>query len=198
MANDITSALRRDGTWRVDINEELATPMSKAVASSWGRVFEADLFASFQQSADKAIINLLKEVEVSCPPGLKERAAMQFEVSMNESKLAMEKITGTVHEALQSQQKDISRSLVPHVQSSLKDGYGRAMEERGPGSVARQKAAFRDYLSSHKDYIFTGSAETVMSKLNAVAEAVGVVLQAKLLELAEKVSRPELPILIHS
>lgn len=161
--------------------------MSKAIASSWGKVFESDLFASFQQSADKAIIDLLKRVEASCLPGLKERAAMQSEVSMNQSKLAMEKITGLVHEALQSNQREISRSLVPHVQSSLTDGYESAMEERGRGSVARQKASFHDYVSLHKDHIFTGGAETVMSKLNAVAEAVGVVLQEKLLELAEKV-----------
>jgi len=171
--------------------------MSKAIASSWAEVFEADLFASFQQSADKAIGNLLKEVEASCPPGLKERAAKQFGVSMNEYKLAMEKISGTVNEALQSQQKDISRSLVPLVQSSLKDGYRRATEQHGRGSVVRRKETFHEYVSSHKDEIFTGSAETVMSKLNAVAEAVGVVLQKKLIELAEKVLHFELLISRH-
>jgi hypothetical protein len=45
----------------------------------------------------------------------------------------------SVKEALNNEQKEVSRSLAPHVQSELIDGYSAAMEERGPGSVARQK-----------------------------------------------------------
>lgn len=161
--------------------------MSKAIASSWGKVFESDLFASFQKAADKAIMGLLDQVQAACPTGLKERAAMQTDVSMNESKLAMEKITGIVHEALQNHQKDVSRSLVPHVQSSLKNGYDLAMEERGRGSVARQKACFHDFVNANKHVIFSGGADTVMSKLSDAADAVGIALSEKLLELAEKV-----------
>lgn len=164
--------------------------MSKAIASSWSKVFESDLFKTFQTAADKAITKLMEQVQAACPPGLKGRAAMQSDVSMNESKLAMEKITGIVHDALQTHQKDISRSLIPHVQRSLKDGYDQAMEERGTGSVARQKASFHNYVDTNKHHIFTGGAETVMSRLNAAAEAVGVALQEKMLELAEKVRTP--------
>lgn len=162
--------------------------MSKAIASSWSQVFQSDLFASFQQSANAEITKVLKEVQDSCPLGLKDRAALQADVSMNESKLAMEKITGVVQEALQSQQKDVSRSLVPHVQNELLVGYATAMEERGTGSVKRQKLVFHDFVDNHKHHIFNGGADTVMGRLNSAAEAVGAALQEKLLELAQKVT----------
>ncbi|KAF8310147.1 hypothetical protein DL93DRAFT_2062306 [Clavulina sp. PMI_390] len=181
------ATLRRNGSHRIDINEELATPMSKGIASSWGKVFESDLFASFQNAANSAITVVLNEVQSKCPVGLQERAGMQAEVSMNEAKLAMDKITGVVHDALQDNQKDVSRSLIPHVQSSMFDGYARAMEERGTGSVKRQKAVFHTFVDDHKHEIFTGGADIVMGRLNAAADAVGIALTEKLFELAEKV-----------
>lgn len=44
-----------------------------------------------------------------------------------------------VGDFLRNQQKDISRCLIPHVKAQLSSGYDEAMEERGTGSVARQK-----------------------------------------------------------
>ena len=40
---------------------------------------------------------------------------------------------------IDNEQKETSRCLAPHVQDQLLWGYDRAMEERGRGSVARQK-----------------------------------------------------------
>ena len=51
----------------------------------------------------------------------------------------MAKTLDVVREAMNTQQKEVSRCLAPHVQGQLLEGYERAMEERGPGSVARQK-----------------------------------------------------------
>lgn len=46
---------------------------------------------------------------------------------------------GLVKETMNNEQKEVSRCMAPHVQTQLVDGYDRAMEERGTGSVARQK-----------------------------------------------------------
>lgn len=95
--------------------------------------------AAFEAAATTAIERLLKDVENSAPNGLKDRVKLQGEVCREEAHVAVQKTVGVVRDTLQVQQKEVSRSLVPHVQQSLVDGYNRAMEERGKGSVARQK-----------------------------------------------------------
>jgi hypothetical protein len=105
-------------------------------------VFETDLFAGFERSAIAAINQLLRQVEDSAAFGLKDRTKIQGEVCLEEAKVAMIAILDIVKESLNSEQKEISRCLAPHVQNQLLDGYDRAMEERGKGSVARQKVRY--------------------------------------------------------
>lgn len=133
------SALRRHGSWRRDLNAELLTPFTRNIASSWGKVFETDLFAGFERTAIASINKLLQDVEDSAAPGLKDRTKIQGEVCLEEAKVAMHAILDIVKVSLNSEQKEISRCLAPHVQNQLVEGYNRAMEERGKGSVARQK-----------------------------------------------------------
>lgn len=135
-------ALRRHGSWRQDLNVELSNPFTRQIASSWSKVFEADLFASFERDTTAAIARLLDEVEESAPPGLKERARGQAEISLQEASIALRKTIDVVRETINTEQKEVSRCLAPHVQNQLTDGYDAAMLERGTGSVARQKVRF--------------------------------------------------------
>lgn len=82
---------------------------------------------------------MLKEIEDSAAQGLKERARGQGELSLDEAKVALKKTLEIVRDTINTEQKEVSRCLAPHVQDQLVDGYDRAMEERGKGSVARQK-----------------------------------------------------------
>jgi len=43
------ATLRRHGSWRLDLNAELTNPFTHHIASSWSKVFEADLFSSFER-----------------------------------------------------------------------------------------------------------------------------------------------------
>ena len=63
----------------------------------------------------------------------------QAEPCLDEARLALQNAIEIVKETLNTKQKDISRLLAPHIQNELVDGYDEAMEERGRGSVARQK-----------------------------------------------------------
>ncbi|OSC99144.1 hypothetical protein PYCCODRAFT_1446932 [Trametes coccinea BRFM310] len=181
------AALRRHGSWRQDLNVELTNPFTRQIASSWARVFEADLFASFEQTATKAIEQLIDDIAESAAPGLKERARGQGELAMEEAKVALKKMLEVVRETMNNEQKEVSRCLAPHVQAQLADGYERAMEERGRGSVARQKAVFHDYIARVKDHVFTGAADVLMGRLSKAAEAVGEALDESLEQLARKV-----------
>ena len=111
-------------------------------------MFEADLFASFEQASTQVIQKLLADVEASAAAGLKERAKGQGELCMEEARVALRKTLDVVSETMNNEQKEVSRCLAPHVQDQLRDGYNRAMDERGRGSVARQKVGPRPVHSS--------------------------------------------------
>lgn len=63
----------------------------------------------------------------------------QAELAIDEARLALQKTIDIVRETINAEQKEVSRSLAPHVQIQLTEGYDQAMQERGIGSVARQK-----------------------------------------------------------
>ncbi|KAH8118439.1 hypothetical protein DFH11DRAFT_1849817 [Phellopilus nigrolimitatus] len=181
------ATLRREGVWRRNINEELVTPMTRHIASSWAKVFETNLFSSFETKVVEVISNILKEIEESCPVVLRDRAHHQGQLCIEEVKVALKKTIDVVHNELSTNQKDVSRCLEPHVREQLSDGYSRAMEERGTGSVARQKNVFRTFVHNNKDDLFEGGAEEILERLDKVAVDVGRVLELSLDNLAEKV-----------
>lgn len=97
--------------------------------------------------------------------------------------------------------------MAPHVQGQLAKGYDRALEETGPGSVARQKvrtaefdkvlstsltlyqfqAVFHNFVAQNKDDMFGDGADVLMDRLTKAAEAVGEALDEALAGLAQKV-----------
>ena len=136
---DTSLALRRHGSWRRDLNVELINPFTRNIAHSGSKVFESDLFASFRTSTVDVINTLIKEVEETAAPGLKDRAKLQGDACIEEARVALAKAVELVKDAMNREQKETSRIMAPHVQAQLVEGYDTAMEERGTGSVARQK-----------------------------------------------------------
>jgi hypothetical protein len=150
-------------------------------------VFEGDLFTAFEAATLKCINKLLKNVEDSAAFGLKDRVKNQAELCLEEAKVALKKTLGLVRQTMNNEQKEVSRCLAPHVQNQLVDGYDRAMEERGTGSVARQKAVFHNYIDDCKDDVFDDGADVLLGRLEKAAEAIGATLDSALSDLAEKV-----------
>lgn len=139
----LSLALRRHGSWRQDLNVELSNPFTRQIAGAWSKVFEADLFGGFEKATNTAIAGLMKEIEESAALGLRERVRGQGELAMEEARVALGKTINLVQDTITTQQKEVSRCLAPHVQNQLYDGYEEAMQERGRGSVARQKVDIR-------------------------------------------------------
>ncbi|KAK0490958.1 hypothetical protein IW261DRAFT_1434849 [Armillaria novae-zelandiae] len=181
------ATLRRHGSFRRDLNVELLTPFTKNIATSWGKLFETDLFDSFKRATLQKIQKLLIDVENSAAPGLKDRTKIQGELCLEEAKVALQKSMDVVSESMANEQKEISRCLAPHVQAELTSGYDRAMEERGAGSVARQKASFHDFISEAKEDLFEDGADVIMERLANAATVVGDGLTLSLGELAQKI-----------
>jgi hypothetical protein len=130
------------------------TPFTRNIAHSWSKIFESDLFAPFESAVKTSINKLLQEFEDSAAAGLKDRTKLQGELCVEEARVALQNIMTAVKETMNNEQKEVSRCMAPHVQGQLIEGYDRAMEETGPGSVARQKvrtAEFYNVLSPHTD-----------------------------------------------
>ncbi|KAF9452482.1 hypothetical protein P691DRAFT_697145, partial [Macrolepiota fuliginosa MF-IS2] len=181
------ATLRRHGTWRRDLNAELTLPFTRNIANSWGKVFESDLFAPFEAAVTSTINKLLEEIEDTAAAGLKDRTRRQGDLCLEEARVALRQIIEIVRETLAREQKEVSRCMAPHVQIQLLDGYDRAMEERGRGSVARQKDVFRQYVNDQKNEMFEGGAQVIMDRLVAIANAIGEDLETALEELAKKI-----------
>ncbi|KAJ7507726.1 hypothetical protein B0H11DRAFT_1968347 [Mycena galericulata] len=181
------ATLRRNGEYRRDLNVELVNPFTRNIAQKWQQVFEADVFSPLLSSTIACINQLINDVERSAAPGLKDRAKLQGESCLDEARVALDKTVETVKETLNNEQKEVSRSLAPHVQGQLLDGYTEAMEHRGKGSVARQKASFHDYISDCKDDIFEDGADVILDRLTNAAEAVGKALDVAMDNLAQKI-----------
>ncbi|KAF5388296.1 hypothetical protein D9615_000347 [Tricholomella constricta] len=181
------ATLRRHGSWRRDLNVELITPFTKNIAHSWSKVFESDLFGPFETASLDSINKLLKDFEDSAAQGLKDRTKLQGEQCLEEARVALKKTMDVVRVTMQNEQKEVSRCMAPHVQAQLVEGYDRAMEERGMGSVARQKASFHQFISDCKDEIFDDGADVLMDRLTKAADAVGQALDEALGQLAQKI-----------
>ncbi|OCH93606.1 hypothetical protein OBBRIDRAFT_790131 [Obba rivulosa] len=174
------ATLRRHGSWYEDLNVELTNPFMRNIASTWSQIFESDLFASVETSTLTTIETLVGEVEASVTDSLKDCARAQAEICAEHARVALKRTLQLVQKTITTEQRDVSRCLVPHVQGLLVDGYDRAIKERGMGSVARQKLVFHNYVQEVKDEIFEDVAEVLMLRLDEAAAAVGKTLEGEL------------------
>ncbi|KAF8526831.1 hypothetical protein BU17DRAFT_28607, partial [Hysterangium stoloniferum] len=72
------------------LNTELIDPLARSIASRhWAKIFEGNLFASFEARAITHVNKLLKEVENSAVAGLKDRAKSRGEVALEETRVSI-------------------------------------------------------------------------------------------------------------
>ncbi|KAG8961273.1 hypothetical protein FRC03_005582 [Tulasnella sp. 419] len=181
------ATLRRDGIFRRDLNAELSQPLTNSIANSWAKVFEQDLFSAFEQRAKDAVVMMIDKIEASAATGLKDRCRAQGALALEDANTTMKGIVTLVNETLQTKQKDVSRTLSPHIQLQLQESYALAMLERGIGSVARQKAVVHNEIKRLRNQLFQGASDLLMDGLSSAAEAVGDALHSSLWDLANKV-----------
>ncbi|KIK65342.1 hypothetical protein GYMLUDRAFT_70455 [Collybiopsis luxurians FD-317 M1] len=181
------ATLRRHGDWRRNLNIELLAPFTRNIAASWSKLFETDLLRPFEDAVETCVRRLIEDMASSAAPGLRERVKMQGDVCLEEVHVALKQAVAVVRDTVNTEQKEVSRSLAPHVQNNLIDGYNLAMDERGKGSVARQKLVFRTFLSERKDNVFDEGADVLMGRLDSLCSSVGQALLVAFKELAKKI-----------
>ena len=134
--------LRRRGQWRRNLNVELTLPFMRAIAKAWVDIFMSDLWQPFTDAANKVVETLLQDMESSATTqDLRCAVKTQADISLTEWTVAVKKIVDVAEERLKEKQKEISRVFEEHVSGNLTEGYKTASEQRGPGSVKRQKVS---------------------------------------------------------
>ena len=112
----------------------------RAIAKAWVDIFLSDLWQPFTGAANKVIETLLQDMEGSAiTQNLRDAVNMQADICLKEWTVALKKIVDVAEERLKEKQKEISRFFEGHVSGNLTEGYKAAAEQRGPGSVKRQK-----------------------------------------------------------
>jgi hypothetical protein len=135
----LIAALRRHGSSFRDLNVELLAPFTKSIAGAWCETFQTNMFTRLATAVLVTIKKLLKEVEESSAPGLKDYAAIQANHCIEMTQVAMEGTIDVVQQSITLEQRKISRSMAPNVQERLRAGYDSALQEKGKGSVLRQR-----------------------------------------------------------
>ncbi|RDX53114.1 hypothetical protein OH76DRAFT_1480146 [Lentinus brumalis] len=166
------ATLRRDGSYKRDLNAELTIPFSAHIAESYCELFRKDFFTTLEDEALETIESLIQNFVDFVPAYLRVRAKSQGEICMAQARASLGNIVPSVDRALKDYQPLIGRKLTPHVQAQLVDGYRLAMQETGPGSVKRQKTVVHDYVNSKKDAAFKGAAEVLTTGLHEAALSV--------------------------
>lgn len=121
------ATLRRNGTWKRDLNLELVNPFTRMLASSWARVFEQDLFERFGQAANTAITKLLRDIEdTTTSQALKDRAHAQSTECHNEAREKLDSAIEAIRNVLTRSRR---KSLAPSPQA-CKANWWTAMSRR--------------------------------------------------------------------
>ncbi|KAF7975844.1 hypothetical protein HWV62_8413 [Athelia sp. TMB] len=186
-ANTLKATLKRDGCWKGDMNIELCEPYTRKIASSWQQVFERDQFSGLEDIVLRCVKKLVDDVEESAGQDFKARVKRQGESCMAEINLGLRDIVEIVNATLTTEQKEASRSLSPHIQSQLLEGYRIAREDHGKGVVARQKATLHHHVDTIKDVAYNDATDIILRRLDYAVERIENNLKSSFKTLAKKV-----------
>ncbi|TDL30169.1 hypothetical protein BD410DRAFT_759365 [Rickenella mellea] len=182
------STLSRSGSFKDrDLNVELIAPMTWNMAHSWSAIFDIDVLANFEVSAMQAINEGLGLVRRSCPVALVDRMNNQIDLAKDQAKQVLRTRKNTARKTLKAFQKEGLSCVSSHVQDELEDAYDEAFQERGIGSVARQKAIFQGHIQRHKTEMFNSGVDALFQDIDRVIAKVGVSLRRALKNLAKQV-----------
>ena len=161
---------RREGTWRINMNEELASPILASVGSAWESVFVQELDHSLN-TLKKGIVQHVKCFHDELAPRLVAKG--QNTSRIKNIRTPMDAMLSTrvantsdkVKDAVQGRQKELSRSLVPVVQSKMQPGYQRGFEEAGIGSHRRRVTIVEDHIRNESKSMFDEAIQPVMQSM---------------------------------
>lgn len=121
-----------------DLNAELTIPFTRRIANSWSRTFGVRRMSSLQDELVIAAISpLLDELAASVPDYLRPRAKALQDSAVTVALALLPNVRDAIQEMWDERLKQITRLMVPFVQSRLSDAYERV------GTMGRKAGIFR-------------------------------------------------------
>jgi flagellar biosynthesis/type III secretory pathway protein FliH len=185
---------RRMGVWRINMNEELVEPIFKSVATQWERSFLSGLSSTLDDLHTKvssslarfhpALLAALKAADVP------ESASSALGGAQTDGLLTSLRATvGDIKTAAQKQQRDLSRSMEPTVQTQMTPGYTAATAEAGTGSHRRRVAKLEAHIEAEAPRMFRAATDGVVQQMSGLSGSIGRTLQADVVRAAHTALR---------
>ncbi|GBG64644.1 hypothetical protein CBR_g45699 [Chara braunii] len=163
----------------IDFNEDLAKPILDNLTIPWDQVMNDAMFTLLAETR-KQLLDILgmffqDAKEALCEEGISDHRISRVE---DQARTALENLIRChMDETLQyirAEQKDISRELVPEVQSRMKPVYEKVVKEAGKDSYKRMKQIMSNFISQEKGNLFQKAAEVMLKKLKHLVSEVKV------------------------
>ncbi|KAI0043416.1 hypothetical protein FA95DRAFT_1546454 [Auriscalpium vulgare] len=188
--NTFRATLRRHGSWRTDINEGLADPLTDGIADVWADTFRGELFADVYPKIEAAAKQVILEMEARADLVVRAdvrkygwRAVGNLLASVRDAVEGAEKALGDA-------QRQISRTIVPFIQKGLTEGYENALAEGrlgGKGVSARERAKFQEFVNATCAALFNKCSTMILRDLDNAVNFIQLDLTGRLRDLASNV-----------
>ena len=166
---------RRQGVFRINMNEALCEPIFKAVSTQWERSFLSGLSSTLDRlhsQVEQALAAfhpaLLAALQAADVPDEASAALGGGGASADALLTSVRAVVDDIKERANKQQRELSRSLEPAVQSAMTPGYAEATAEAGTGSHRRRVEKLERFVEREAPKMFQAATDGVVSKMGEV------------------------------
>ncbi|KAG6820967.1 hypothetical protein H0H93_009203, partial [Arthromyces matolae] len=185
----LRAAFRRSGLYAgLDINYEVAAPFIKEILTSWQSTFDQDVFPETSHLIHAAIKEILDEIPPLCTSTsfqklIQDRVGLVLE----ETDSFLNSLNKKINQLIKESKKNISSSLTPCIKQDLTEGYQKALEFTGKGSVVRQQSYFSGFVRERDVTLFVDLRQDVLEALKELLLNLETKIEAEMETLARKV-----------
>ncbi|KAL2048436.1 hypothetical protein N7G274_000348 [Stereocaulon virgatum] len=174
-------------------NIALAEPMMKVIASGWEKVFTRRspmVMATFARHAASALKTFHHDIDARARrigAGIASLSMLQQQLSVYET--VLKDLSTMAKDMINTHQKEINREFTPVIERAMQTAYQECVDERGPGSYARMKAAMNGHVLQERQKMFQESADNVRRMLDSMVKEVGAMMDEKADEVFLQIKR---------
>ena len=174
------------------MNEALCEPILKSVATQWERSFLSGLSTtldSLHRQVEASLASFHPQLLASLRSGgvpESSCSALGNTASADGLLTSMRTVVSDIKEMAQKQQRELSRSMEPAVQTAMTPGYMEATAEAGTGSHRRRVDKLERFVAKEAPKMFQAATDGVVSKMSELADSIGSTLRKDVVQAAHE------------
>ncbi|KAI1322901.1 hypothetical protein F5Y16DRAFT_403978 [Xylariaceae sp. FL0255] len=174
------ATVRRDGVYSgasgpMDFNQLLFDPISRALANGWERCFQRRIPKALDEFVKEASIQLNHFHQTAQTRAEERHTNIAGIITLSSQMVAHIRTLKELPVALRAKitelQREASREFTPVICGCMLQAYQICVDERGPGSYQRMKAAMANHVDVARHSMFRQATETVKSRLQVLCRA---------------------------